>query len=93
MKRLAQGRRVKLVGDPTQNRRDRYGRLLAYANVLGRYSLQVAILRKGWAKVYVYGGRKFRRIKKFRRAERAARRSGRGAWKLCGAGFRAPGGG
>jgi endonuclease YncB( thermonuclease family) len=87
MKRLAQGRRVQLVTDPTQDKRDRYGRLLAYANVIGGPSLQLAILRKGWAKVYVYAGKPFRRVKPFRRAEDAARAAGHGAWSLCGAGF------
>jgi endonuclease YncB( thermonuclease family) len=87
MKRLAEDRRVKLVTDPTQDTRDRYGRLLAYANVINGPSLQLAILRKGWAKVYVYGGKPFKRVASFRRAESAARGSNRGAWGLCGPGF------
>src|SRR5438876_10411040 len=32
-RQLAQGRPVKLVGDPTQATRDRYGRLLAYVGL------------------------------------------------------------
>jgi len=36
MKRLAPpGRRVRVYGDPTQDRRDRYGRLLAYVKTRG----------------------------------------------------------
>jgi endonuclease YncB( thermonuclease family) len=84
MKRLAEGRQVKLVTDPTQDRRDRYGRLLAYANVIQGPSLQLAILRKGWASVYVYGGNPFERVEQFGRAEDGARAAYRGAWSLCG---------
>ena len=87
MKRLAEDRRVKLVTDPTQDRRDRYGRLLAYVRVIRGVSLQLAILRKGWAKVYVYGGNPFERVEQFRRADGSARAANRGAWSLCGAGF------
>jgi len=87
MKNLAAGRRVKLVTDPTQDRRDRYGRLLAYVRVIRGPSLQVSMLRKGWAKVYVYGGNPFERVDQFRRAEDSARAAKRGAWSLCGPGF------
>jgi endonuclease YncB( thermonuclease family) len=87
MKKLAADRQVKLVTDPTQDRRDRYGRLLAYARVIRGPSLQLAILRKGWAKVYVYGGNPFERVEQFRAAEDAARTANRGAWSLCGPGF------
>jgi endonuclease YncB( thermonuclease family) len=78
------GRRVKLVTDPTQDIHDRYGRLLADANVIGGPSLQIAILRKGWAKVYVYAGKPFVRIKPFRRAERSAREADRGRGRSAG---------
>jgi micrococcal nuclease len=87
MKKLADHHRVKLVTDPTQDRRDRYGRQLAYVNVIRGPSLQLAILRKGWAKVYVYGGKAFERVEQFRRAEDAARAADRGSWSLCGPGF------
>ncbi len=85
MQKLADGRRVKLV--TTQDRRDRYGRLLAYVRVIRGTSLQLAILRKGWAKVYVYGGNPFERVEQFRQAEDAAGSANRGAWRLCGPGF------
>ena len=84
MKRIAEGRRVKLATDPTQDRRDRYGRLLAYVHRAGGISLQVAILREGWAGVYVYDNHPFRNVERFRRAEEAARVAGLGAWSLCG---------
>ena len=85
MTRIAEGRKVRLRTDPSQSRRDRYGRLLAYGIRRGGTSLQLRILQAGWARVYVYGGRPFRRVRQFRRAEARARAAGRGAWGLCGA--------
>ena len=46
-----------LVTDPSQDRIDRYGRLLAYAIRRGGLDLNLAQLRRGWAEVYVYGRR------------------------------------
>lgn len=80
------GARVRLTYDPTQDRVDRYGRLLAYASVDGR-SLQLAQLRAGLAEVYVYGGKEFQRVESFRRVERAAERARRGVWSECGGDF------
>lgn len=84
MGRLGLGRRVRMATDPTQDRRDRYGRLLAYVRVVKGPSLQLAMLRAGWARVYVYDHSPFRKVKRFRRAEDAARAANRGAWALCG---------
>jgi endonuclease YncB( thermonuclease family) len=86
MKRIAEGKRVALATDPSQDRRDRYGRLLAYVRLIRGPSLQVSILTEGWAKVYVFE-RPFRKLERFRRAEQAAQAAGRGAWSLCGPGF------
>jgi hypothetical protein len=44
------GRRVKVTTDPTQDHRDRYGRLLAYVKDL-RGTFGGAQLRAGWATV------------------------------------------
>ena len=79
LERLAPpGRAVTLVGDPTQDREDRYGRLLAYVDDLAERQLAA-----GFARVYVYE-RPFRRLSRFRAAERSARRASRGAWAACG---------
>src|SRR5918998_4549398 len=51
---LAYGRSVVLKGDATQDTRDRYGRLLAYAWVGGRDDLGHQLVRRGYAAVYVY---------------------------------------
>src|SRR5262245_37837774 len=87
MRRQGAGRRVLLTTDPTQDRRERYGRLLAYVDRRSDgKSLQVVLLAKGWAKVYIFE-RRFQRLSKYRSAQRRARTAGRGAWSLCGPGF------
>ena len=81
------GRAVVLTTDPTQDRVDRYGRLLAYAELPGGELLQTAQLRAGSAAVYVYRGRPVRRIAELRREESAARAARRGVWGRCGGDF------
>jgi micrococcal nuclease len=84
LRRRVGGRRVVLEADPTQDREDRYGRLLAYVRRPGaERTAQEALLRSGWAEVYVYGGRPFRRVAAFRAAARSARRAGRGVLRAC----------
>jgi hypothetical protein len=90
LKRLATGRRVLLRTDPSQDTFDRYDRLLAYAKLRGGPDAAMAQLRAGWAKVYVYGGRQFRRVRVFRRAQRSARSANRGVWRRCGGRFHRP---
>ena len=61
MKRMLDpGDRVKLIRDPTQDSRDRYGRLLRYVKRNGR-DVGKRQVRKGWAKPYVYE-RPFKRL-------------------------------
>ncbi len=91
MRRLAPGGlRIRLVTDPSQDRFDRYGRLLAYVERRrdGR-DLGRAQVASGWAKVYVFE-RPFRRVRAYRRAARRARRADRGVWGLCGGRFHQP---
>jgi endonuclease YncB( thermonuclease family) len=86
MKRLAEGRRVQLRTDPTQATFDRNDRLLAYAKLRGGPDVGTVQLRRGWAKVYVYG-KPFKRMAAYRRVAKAAKRVGRGAWGECGGHF------
>jgi len=79
---LASGQHVTLVGDPTQARRDRYGRLLAYVWVDGR-DLGFQQLARGLARVYVYD-RPFQRLAAYRRAERTGKTRSNSIWKACG---------
>lgn len=86
MHRMADGRLVTLVTDPTQDRFDRYGRLLAYA-IRGRVDLNRAQVRRGWAETYVYDDKPFQRTAAYRRVEASARSEGRGVWSRCGGDF------
>ncbi len=89
---LPRGTLVTLVPDPAQDRRDRFGRLLAYvrqAEVPG--TLQERLLADGRARVYVYDrDRPFTNVERFRAAARAARDDGVGVWDECGGDFRRP---
>lgn len=84
--RLADGRQVTLVSDPTQDRTDRYGRLLAYV-LRGRRDLNRIQVRRGWASVYVYDGVSFQRVRSYKAAAAAARSHHVGVWNRCGGDF------
>lgn len=86
MTRLAAGREAELVTDPTQDRFDRYGRLLAYVYVDGR-NVNRAQVRRGWAEVYLYDHNPFEQVRRFRRAQAKARSEGAGVWGRCGGDF------
>ena len=79
-RRLADGKRVTLVGDGTQDTRDRYGRLLAYVWLPGGKDLGFQLVAGGYAKKYVYD-RPFKRLAPYENAEALAR--GKGLWR-CG---------
>ena len=75
---------VVLKGDPTQDTRDRYGRLLAYVWLPGGKDLGYQLIASGHAKVYVYRT-SFQRLPAYRNAEAAAKSAARGQWSACGA--------
>ncbi len=81
---LASGRRVRLVSDPTQDKRDRYGRRLAYVMLRGSGTdLGELMVRRGWAEVYVFE-RPFERVARYRAA---AKRAQGGVLARCGGDF------
>ena len=82
------GRRVKVTTDPSQDRRDQYGRLLAYVKS-AQGSLAGKQLRAGWAAVYVFAD-PFEQLAAFQAAEESARSAGRGAWAQCAGNFHTP---
>ena len=82
------GRRVKVTTDPSQDRRDAFGRLLAYV-ASARGSFAAAQLRAGWASVYVFEN-PFEQLARFQAAEASARNSSRGVWGQCGGNFHTP---
>jgi endonuclease YncB( thermonuclease family) len=83
------GRRVRVIGDPTQDRTDRFGRLLGYLATPGGVDLGRRQVVAGWSPAYVYE-RRFRRYRTYARAERAARSAERGVWGRCGSDFHGP---
>lgn len=83
MRRLApRGTRVVLVSDPTQDRVDRYGRILRYVMKKGRDLNRGQVVR-GWARVYVYDNTPFQRVRGYRKAQRKAKAAPRGVWRIC----------
>lgn len=82
--RVRIGRRVQVRSDPTQDRRDAYGRYLGYVELLDRHlDLGREMLSSGWARVYVFRGRVFERHGTYADTEAAARAAGRGIWSRC----------
>lgn len=75
-RRLAQGKRVRLSYD--QERKDRYGRTLAYVYLEDGTLLNAEIIRQGYGQVLTRFP--FRYLEEFRAYEREARGQRRGLW-------------
>jgi micrococcal nuclease len=80
------GAAATLTPDPSQDKVDRYGRLLAYVYVNHR-SLQLEQIYAGLAKVYVYNKKPFARVDTYQRAQDIAKRLKRGVWGKCSGDF------
>ena len=80
---LRGSRRVTLTRDLRQRRRDRYGRLLAYARTAAGRELGEEQVRAGWAMVHLFDGR-FARAGIYQSREAGARKRHRGLWRKCG---------
>ncbi len=74
------GRRIRLEYDV--ERRDRYGRLLAYVHAPDGAMVNAALVRGGWATPLVVEPN-VRHAARFAELARAARRAGRGLWAAC----------
>ena len=79
------GRKVRLTTDTSQDRVDKYGRLLAYADT-SEGQLNVTQVAAGWSKVYVYKKR-FKQYERFTGAQARAKADGRGVWGSCAGDF------
>ncbi len=79
-RRLVEGARVRLVFD--RERRDRYGRLLAYVH-LGPLFVNAELVRRGYARTLAIEPNT-NRASLFERLEQAAGTAGRGLWGACG---------
>ena len=81
---LPNGQEVRLVTDVSQDRRDRYGRLLAYVYKPGNSgatgSINHALVATGYAKVYIYRGNPFQHADAFQEAQAAAKSRVIGLW-------------
>jgi micrococcal nuclease len=76
---LLDGARVRLEHDPSQGRRDKYGRTLAYVWLPDGRLYNETIIAEGYAHEYTYAI-PYRYRDAFRAAERSAREAGRGLW-------------
>ena len=76
--------RVELVSDPSQDRKDQYGRLLRYVTKLSTgQDVNRRIVGKGWARLFVWRDDPFNRLKSYRKALDAAKDADRGIWGMC----------
>lgn len=81
------GAPVMLQADPTQDRRDRYGRLLRYLELPGGVDLGALEVRRGLAMPYIYRA-PAKRYRHYLRLARRAKRQRLGSWGLsCGGDF------
>ena len=76
-KEMVEGKEVRLESD--QQRRDRYGRLLAYVYLMDGTFLNAEIIRQGYG--FAYTRYPFKYMEKFRGYEREARENKRGMWE------------
>lgn len=79
-KELLTGENVKLVSDPTQSERDKYGRLLRYVFLEDGTSFNKLMIEQGYAHEYTYDSNPYQYQIEFQAAERAAREGERGLW-------------
>jgi len=80
------GTSVGLVPDPTQDDRDRYGRLLRYVILPDGTDFDAQLIAQGYAHEYTYD-KPYQRQSAYRAAESAASSAGWGLWapEICGA--------
>lgn len=76
---LPEGAEVRVDGDPTQDTRDQYGRLLAYLWLPDGRLFGEVMIAEGYAHEYTFRV-PYQQQAAFKRAEREARAAGRGLW-------------
>jgi micrococcal nuclease len=81
--KLLAGRKVELVFDPSQGRRDVYDRMLAYIEIPGRGDFGQLMIQGGHAAEYTYDSA-YSRQAQYKVAEAEARKQDRGLWRTCG---------
>ncbi len=90
-KKLLEGNKVRITQDPTQDTRDKYGRMLAYVWTEGGTLYNYRMILDGYAHEYTYDV-PYQQQARFKRAEAQAREEGRGFWspKTCAGDTRQP---
>lgn len=81
--RILSGKRVALVFDRSQGRRDYYGRMLAYIQVPGTGDFGLTMIKRGLAAEYTYDTA-YARQARYRRAQTRAQAAGKAIWTKCG---------
>jgi micrococcal nuclease len=74
---MGEGKEVRLEYD--WQKRDKYGRLLAYVYLMDGTFLNAEIIKQGYGFAYTHFP--FKYLEEFRRFEREARENGRGLWR------------
>jgi endonuclease YncB( thermonuclease family) len=74
---------VVLKRDTSQDDIDRYDRLLRYV-FKGSTDVGLSLVKKGWARPYIYKGNPFTRATAYQKAGKTAKRAGHGVWDRCG---------
>jgi len=75
---------VVLKRDSSQDDIDRYDRLLRYVFNDSATDIGLSLVKKGWARPYIYNHNPFLRSASYKKAGAKAERAGRGVWKHCG---------
>lgn len=83
-KKLLQGKKVRITQDPTQDTRDKYGRMLVYVWTEDGTLYNYRMILDGYAHEYTYDV-PYQQQARFKKAEAQARQEGRGFWspKTC----------
>lgn len=79
--RTLQGKTVRLEADPTNDNRDRYGRLLRYVYLEDGTLLDRALIEQGYG--FAYLSFPFLKHDEFKAAQDAAQKAGHGLWAAC----------
>ena len=80
---IGPGDTLKLFVDPTQDKVDKYGRLLRYVFTGSGVDVGLDQIGTGHASVYVYNNNPFVALDSYQDAEDAARSSNGGSWGAC----------
>lgn len=85
-KMIAEGQKVRMVSDPTQDKVDKYGRSLAYLYPMrSPISFGEKLLAAGWAEELWYT--RGQETSRYNEAAAQAKKKNLGVWRLCGGDF------